>query len=142
MPISTRNRFSGTVAAVKEGAVNGTVTVEVGGLFLKAGTTMDSIRRLGLVEGSPAEVVVREPAVMFAPGTCRLPVSARNQIAGRIASVERGDVEAAVTLAASGGSLAVTGIVAAAELDELGLEAGAPALALIKATDVLVRLPE
>ena len=71
MPISTRNRFSGTVAAVKEGAVNGTVTVEVGGLFLKAGITMDSIRRLGLAEGSPAEVVVREPAVMFAPGTCR-----------------------------------------------------------------------
>ena len=47
-----------------------------------------------------------------------------------------------MTLAASDGSLAVTGIVAAAELDELGLEAGAPALALIKATDVLVRLPE
>ncbi len=59
MPISTRNRFSGTVAAVKEGAINGTVTVEVGGLFLKAGITMDSIRRLGLAEGSPAEVVVR-----------------------------------------------------------------------------------
>lgn len=142
MPISTHNRFAGTVAAIKEGAVNGTVTVEVGGLLLKAGTTMDSICRLGLVEGSPAEIVVRETAVMFTPGARRLPVSARNQIAGRITRIEHDGVEAVVSLAMPDGGPVVTGVVAASELDGLGLEVGSTATALIKATDVLIGIPE
>ena len=142
MPISTHNRFAGTVVAIKEGAVNGTVTVEVGSLFLKAGTTMDSIFRLGLVEGSPAEIAVRETAVMFAPGVRRLPVSARNQIAGRIARIEHDGVEAVVSLAMPDGGPVVTGVVAVSELDGLGLEVGSTATALIKATDVLIGIPE
>ena len=140
MRISARNQFTGTVVAVKEGAVNGVVTIDLGGPLIKAGITMESIRNLGLVEGVQATAIAKTSNVLFAAGKDRLPVSARNQFAGTVATVERGVVNGVVTLAADEG-LTIVGSVTNEAIDELGLAVGVAATALIKATDVMVGTP-
>ncbi len=141
MRISARNQFTGTVVAVKEGAVNGVVTIDLGGSLIKAGITMESVRALGLTEGVRATAVAKASNVLFASGSRKLPVSARNQFVGTVASVERGAVDAAVVLVTDDG-LSIEGTVTVDAVDELGLKPGAPAVALVKATDVMVGAPE
>lgn len=135
--MSTRNQYEGTVVAVREGAVNGVVTIDLGPSLIKADITMSSIAELGLVEGTRVIAVVKMNSVMFAPGTERLPITARNQFAGTIVQVERGAVNAIVRLMTPGG-LMFAGSVTCESADELGLVEGLPALAVVKSTDVMV----
>lgn len=64
-------------------------------------------------------------------------ISARNQFAGKVESVQEGAVNAVVTLKLNSGSKAVATISLAA-VKELGLAAGKAATAIIKATEVLI----
>lgn len=135
--ITARNQYRGTVATVREGAVNGVVTIDLGPAFIKADITMESIAELGIAEGAQVTAVVKATSVMFATGTERLPVTARNQFPGTITQIDRGAVNARVRLETPGG-LIFTGSVTCEALDELGLAEGAPALAVVKSTDVMV----
>lgn len=63
-------------------------------------------------------------------------ISARNQLQGVVKSVVKGATTAHVTLDVGG--LAITASITNAAVDELGLEAGKPAVAIVKASDVLV----
>lgn len=63
--ISARNQIAGTVAAVKEGAVNGHVTLETAeGARIKGSITNEAIEQLGLKEGSPALAIVKSTDVI------------------------------------------------------------------------------
>ncbi|MBM7000076.1 TOBE domain-containing protein [bacterium] len=136
--ISARNQFPGTVVAVKEGAVNGVVTIEVApGKTIKADITMESIRELGLAEGVKATAIVKATNVLFAAGSERLAMSARNQFAGTVTKVVKGAVNGHVALKTEDG-LTFSGSITNEAIDELGLAEGAKALAVIKSTDVLV----
>ena len=137
MKISARNQFAGTVAAVKEGAVNGVVAIDLGSATIKADITMESIRDLGLVEGAKATAIVKATNVLFAAGTERLPLSARNQFAGTVTKVVKGAVNGHVTLATEAG-LTFSGSITNEAIEELGLVEGAQALAIVKSTDVMV----
>lgn len=64
-------------------------------------------------------------------------ISARNKIKGTIEKVEKGAVNASVVLKATGGDVITAGISNAA-VDELGLAPGQDAVAIIKATDVMI----
>ena len=65
--LSARNQFSGTVASVVPGAVNGIVTlVTDGGLEITGSITMASIERLGLKSGVHATAIVKATEVMVA----------------------------------------------------------------------------
>ena len=66
MKISARNQLKGTVTDIKEGAVNGIVTIDVNGNAIVADITMDSIRNLGLEVGKEAYAVVKATSVMVA----------------------------------------------------------------------------
>ena len=66
MKISARNQLKGTVTDIKEGAVNGIVTIDVNGNAIVADITMDSIRKLGLEVGKEAYAVVKATSVMVA----------------------------------------------------------------------------
>ena len=66
MKISARNQLKGTVVDIKEGAVNGVVTIAVDGNKLVADITMDSIKNLGLEIGKEAYAVIKATAVMVA----------------------------------------------------------------------------
>lgn len=64
-------------------------------------------------------------------------ISARNQIKGKIESVQEGAVSAIVTLKADGGDI-ITSTISISSVKELGLAAGVDATAIIKATEVLI----
>lgn len=137
MKISARNQFTGTVSAVKEGAVNGVVAIDLGSVTIKADITMESIRDLGLVEGAKATAIVKATNVLFAAGAERLPLSARNQFAGTVTKVVKGAVNGHVTLTTEAG-LTFSGSITNEAIEELGLVEGAQALAIVKSTDVMV----
>ena len=136
MKISARNQLAGTVTNVKEGAVNGVVTIEVGGQQIKAGITMEAIRELGLAEGKAAYAIVKATNVMFA--TDRIEgISARNQLEGTIVAIEEGAVNGHVAIELSDGNR-MSGSITNEAIESLGLAEGGKAVAIIKSTDVIV----
>jgi molybdate transport system regulatory protein len=138
MKLSARNQLKGTVETVTEGAVNGVVAVKVGQDTITADITMDAIKDLGLETGKEAIVVVKATNVLLATGSERLAgLSARNQLAGTVARVTKGAVNGHVSLKLNGGGELTSSITNEA-IDELGLAEGSPALAIVKATDVMV----
>lgn len=141
MRISARNQFAGTVITIREGAVNGVVSIDLGGPVIKADITMDAIRDLGLTEGTRVIAVVKTSNVLFGRGTSRLPISARNQYAGVISRVVPGAVNTQVGLVTPE-RICFTGSITREAVQELGLTEGAEALAVIKSTDVMVALED
>ena len=138
MKISARNQLKGTVSAVSEGAVNGIVTIDLGSTQIKADITMEAIKDLGLKEGMDAVAIVKASNVMFATDTERVAgISARNQIAGTVVSVKKGAVNGHVAIETADGAR-IMGSITNEAIDELGLAEGGKALAIVKATDVIV----
>ena len=138
MKISARNQLKGTVSAVSEGAVNGIVTIDLGSTQIKADITMEAIKDLGLKEGMDAVAIVKASNVMFATDTERVAgISARNQIAGTIASVKKGAVNGHVAIETPEGAR-IMGSITNEAIEDLGLAEGAAALAIVKSTDVIV----
>lgn len=138
MKISARNQLKGTISAVSEGAVNGVVAIDLGDATIKADITMEAINDLGLKEGMTAYAIIKATNVMFAADTERISsFSARNQLAGTVAEVKKGAVNGHVSLKLADGN-AIKGSITNEAIDDLGLIEGAPALAIVKATDVIV----
>lgn len=136
MKISARNQLEGTVVAVADGAVNGVVAIDLGDEVVKADITMESIKELGIKEGSKAYAIIKASNVMFASERIS-GISARNQLAGTVVSVAKGAVNGHVSIALPGGAK-VTGSITNAAIEELGLAEGESAVAIVKASDVIV----
>jgi molybdopterin-binding protein len=66
MKLSARNQIKGTVTAIKEGAVEAQVTLDVAGQKLTSVVTMDAVAELGLAVGSPVVAVIKADHVMLA----------------------------------------------------------------------------
>jgi molybdopterin-binding protein len=66
MKISARNQLTGTVKAVKTGAVMAEVTVDVKPGSVTAAITDTSRDRLGLKEGDEVAVIIKATEVMIA----------------------------------------------------------------------------
>ncbi|GBQ86925.1 molybdenum-pterin-binding protein [Gluconacetobacter johannae DSM 13595] len=64
-------------------------------------------------------------------------LSARNQIAGKVVTVEKGQTTGHVHIDVGGGII-ITSSITNEAIDELALKAGDDAVAIIKASDVLV----
>lgn len=138
MRISARNQLKGTIVKVVEGAVNGVVVISLGDEEVKADITRESIKELGLTEGKAAYAIIKATNVMFASGTERIAnISARNQLAGTIVKVTEGAVNGHVSLEMADGNV-ISGSITNEAIESLGLKVGDPALAIIKATDVMV----
>jgi len=138
MRTSARNHFTGQVSAVKTGAVNDEITLrDASGLEIVAIITHGSAAALGLAAGKPAFALVKASSVIVLVDGDGSNVSTRNRIAGTVASVEKGAVNAEVVIAAAGGAQ-IAAIVTNDSVDRLGLAAGKPATALFKASSVIV----
>ena len=140
MKLSARNQFAGTVTAVKEGAVNGIVSIDVNGSTVSSTISMSAIRELGLEPGKKAYAVVKATEVMVGRGE-HLPLSARNQFPGKVISVEKGAVNSIVRISALGGNT-ISATISNAAVEDLGLKDGEDVLAVIKATSVMVGIDE
>ncbi len=64
-------------------------------------------------------------------------LSARNQLRGTVVGIDEGVVNGTVKIDIGGGNV-VTATISMASIRELGLEVGKPAIAVIKATSVMV----
>lgn len=137
MKISARNQLKGTIKNVQEGAVNGVVTICLGeNNKVKADITMEAIKDLGLAEGKEAYAVVKASSVMFATDEIK-GISARNQLRGTICDVKEGAVNGHVTIQLPSGDK-VKGSITNEAIEQLGLKVGGQAVAIIKATEVMV----
>ncbi|MEQ6897655.1 TOBE domain-containing protein [Microbacterium sp. KR10-403] len=138
MKTSARNRLSGTVTSVTEGAVNDVVDLEVGdGITVSAVVTHGSTQRLGLAAGVEATALIKAPWVVLVTDAEGLLFSARNRYDGTVTRVERGAVNATIDLEIAGGRTIVA-VVTNEGVDELGLAAGSTATALVKASHVIL----
>lgn len=67
MKISARNQLKGKVIAIKEGAVNATVTVDIGsGNVITSSITMDAVKELDIKIGSEVTAVIKATSVLLA----------------------------------------------------------------------------
>ena len=62
--LSARNQLEGVVTDVKEGAVNGIVTIDVNGTPVTATISMGSIANLGIKPGVTAYAVIKATDVI------------------------------------------------------------------------------
>lgn len=65
MKLSARNQLKGTVSAIKEGAVEAQVTIDVGGQMITSVVTMDALSELGLSVGREAVAIIKADHVML-----------------------------------------------------------------------------
>ncbi|MDE5817260.1 MAG: TOBE domain-containing protein [Helicobacter sp.] len=68
-------------------------------------------------------------------------ISARNQIKGKVVKVEKGAVNAIVKLDIGGGNV-ISATVSLESIKELGIKEGKKAVAIIKATSVMLGVKE
>jgi molybdate transport system regulatory protein len=141
MKTSARNQFSGKVVALKEGAVNDEITLEiVGGQHIVATITRDSSDSLSLVVGAEAFALVKASSVIVVSDLGGARLSARNQLAGKVTRVQEGAVNTEVSIALPGGG-AIAAIVTRESGDALGLRVGSEVSAIFKASSVIIGTP-
>jgi molybdopterin-binding protein len=142
MRTSARNQFVGQVTAVKPGVVNDEITLHTQeGLTLVAIITHGSAASLGLAAGTPAFALVKASSVIVMVDVDSSKVSARNCVAGNVASVTKGAVNSEVVIAAQGGAQ-VAAIITNESADRLGLASGKSAVAIFKASSVIVGIDQ
>ena len=136
MKLSARNQFAGTVEKINEGAVNGIVTINVNGTPVSATISMAAIRELALEPGKSAYAVIKATEVMVGKGE-HLPLSARNQFPGKVTGIDKGAVNSIVKISVLGGNT-ISATISNAAVEELALTPGDDAIAVVKATSVMV----
>ncbi|MFM0249146.1 TOBE domain-containing protein [Paraburkholderia sediminicola] len=138
---SARNQLYGTVSAITRGTVNDEVSLALaGGHTIVAVVTHDSTETLGLAVGAAAFALIKASWVMLLvenESGAQPKLSARNQLRGTVQSVKRGAVNAEVSLALEGGAV-ITAVVTNQSVDTLGLAEGGTAVAVFKASSVIL----
>lgn len=135
---SARNKLFGRVETVRAGAVNDEVTLALpGGQRIVATITHESVETLGLAPGAEAFALVKASSVLIGLADPAARLSARNQLPGTVARVVPGAVNAEVVLELDGGGT-VAAIVTQAAVADLALQAGTRALAIFKASSVIL----
>lgn len=138
MKTSARNQWSGTIAAIRAGAVNDEVEIRLpGGERLVAIITRESTDALALRVQQPVMVLVRSSAVLLASGLDRGRVSARNRIDGSVQRVQTGAVNAEITVRSATG-FEIVATITQASATALALQPGVAVSALVKASDVVL----
>jgi len=134
MSLSIRNQIPGTVTSVTAGEAMATVRVRLdGGQNLTAAITLESVKDLGLAEGSAVRALVKSTEVALATGPVE-GLSIRNQLPGTVTDITTGGAMASVRITVDGGEL--TAAITKDAVTDLGLEAGSSVVALMKSTEV------
>jgi molybdate transport system regulatory protein len=138
MKISARNQLGGSVSALRSGAVNDEVELTVaGGGRIVANVTRESSDSLGLRVGAKAFALIKASSIIIGTQTDDIRLSTRNQLAGTVAGVKPGVVNAEVTLSLDGGE-SIVATITLDSLEALGLAEGSRAKAFFKASSVVL----
>jgi len=142
MRTSARNQFFGTVTRVVPGAVNDEIELAIaGGQKIVAIVTRESTDNLALAPGRQVFALIKSSSVIVMTAGEGVRLSARNQLAGTVARLTRGAVNAEVVIALGGGGT-VAATVTNESVDMLGLAEGLAANSLFKASSVILGVPE
>lgn len=142
MRTSARNQFFGTVTQVERGAVNDEVLLDIaGGQQIVAIVTRESSESLGLAPGRQAFALIKSSSVIVMTDSTGARLSARNQLQGTVTRLMRGAVNSEVVIALAGGA-SVAATITNDSAASLGLEEGAAATALFKASSVILGVPD
>ncbi|AKP89408.1 molybdenum-dependent transcriptional regulator [Achromobacter xylosoxidans] len=135
---SARNKLMGTVMEVRPGAVNDEIRLRIaGGQVITATITRESTQELELAPGKEALALVKASSVIVGAPGAGLRLSARNQLAGTITAVRTGAVNSEILIGLEGGAT-LAAIVTNDSAQDLGLGEGAPAVAIFKASSVIL----
>lgn len=138
MNTSARNRFAGTVCAVRAGAVNDEIELAlIGGLRIVATVTRESRDELQLEVGAKAFALVKASSIVLMTGAGEVRLSARNQLGGSVDRIVPGAVNTEVVLDLAGGGTVVA-VITNASVEVLGIAPGSAATAVFKASSVIV----
>ncbi|WP_233151899.1 molybdopterin-binding protein [Pelomonas sp. KK5] len=138
MKTSARNQFAGRISQVDACPVTTEVVLTLGGgQQITATLTSHSAKSLNLAVGAEAVALIKASAIVLVTDFGGYRLSARNQLAGTIAKVDKGAVTTVVALALAGGET-VTATITNDAADALGLAVGRPATAVFKAYSVLL----
>ena len=138
MRTSARNALKGVVESVKDGAVNAEVALRISErAVITAIITRESVRDLGLAQGVQAIALIKSSFVILARGDESLRTSARNQLPGEVVRREDGAVNSEISIAIGGGKT-ITATITRESATALDLKPGEPAVALIKASHVIL----
>jgi molybdate transport system regulatory protein len=138
MKTSARNQFAGTVSVIRDGAINDEIKLAViGGLHIVATVTRESRTELGLELGAKAFALVKASSILLMTESGDVKLSARNQLKGVVSRLTDGAVNSEVILELPGGGT-VAAIVTLASAHALGLAEGIEAVAVFKASSVIV----
>ncbi|WP_222428796.1 TOBE domain-containing protein [Denitratisoma sp. DHT3] len=141
MKTSARNQFLGKVTQIRQGVVNDEIELEVaGGQKLIAIVTHESAGGLELAVGDEAFALIKASSIIIVTDDSDAKFSARNRLAGTISRLQPGAVNTEVVIELPGGG-AVAAIVTNESSQALGLATGKPALAIFKASSVIVGVP-
>lgn len=135
---SARNKLFGQVESVLGGAVNDEVTLALpGGQRIVATITHESVETLELAPGVEAFALVKASSVLIGLPDPAARLSARNQLPGKVTRVVPGAVNAEVVLELDGGGT-VAAIITNGAVQDLALAPGVAALAIFKASSVIL----
>lgn len=138
MKTSARNHFPGTVRAIRAGAVNDEIDIEIaGGQRIVATITSASSAALALKVGSAAHALIKASSVILVTEPQGFKFSARNQLTGPVARIATGAINSDVVIDLPGG-VAVSAVVTNDSVAALGLKVGQTATAMFKVSNVIV----
>jgi|GEM_PF-188176 molybdate transport system regulatory protein len=141
MGISAANQWPATVSRVTTGAVTTELELELeGGLPLVATVTNASAASLDLKVNRAVICLVKASSVMLMTDE-RLTVSARNQIAGTVESVDNGPVHSRIVMKSDSG-LRVVSTITSGSASTLAISQGGSVTAVFKAGQVMVAVEE
>ncbi|MHB1512652.1 MAG: TOBE domain-containing protein [Acidiferrobacter sp.] len=138
MRTSARNEFVGLVKGIRKGVVNTEVVLDIGdGLSLAAVVTNESVDHLGLALGVEACALIKAPWVIVTAADGALRTSARNTLCGTVVRCHKGVVNCEIVIELESGKT-IAAVMTKESLENLGLEEGMGACALIKASHIIL----
>lgn len=138
MKASARNQFFGKVTDVVVGVVYVNVAVGLkGGENIIATVTKESAESLGIKNGAEVVVLVKAPQIIIVTDFGGYRLSARNQLQGKVARIQKGAVNSEVVMELPGGN-SITSTVTNESVEDLGLAVDKSATAVFKAGSVIL----
>jgi len=138
MKSSARNQYFGKVTAIRGGSVNAEVEISLNGEDkIAAVITHESLENLDLKIGSEVWALIKASWVILSTEDSDMKISVRNRLRGTVSRVTKGAVNSDVVLTLAGGNT-VSAIVTNDSIEQMGLEVGAQACALFKASSVIL----
>ncbi|MEA9389924.1 TOBE domain-containing protein [Acerihabitans sp. TG2] len=138
MLTSARNQLTGTVSAIKTGAVNDEIEMTLSnGHALIATVTHSSVENLNLHQGGEAIAFIKAPWVILTAADSGLRFSARNQFNGTIKTIVTGAINSEVTVEIDP-ALTLVSVITKESVTGLGLQVGNAVTALVKASSIVL----